>query len=210
MGAWDSAVSRGDVVSRGRPRSQTTGHTRESVRQLLADGLSQGAVARELSISAPTVSYHARRLGLPADHRCSRRFDWAAIQRSYDAGASVQQCQRLHGFSRAAWSDAVRTGRVVPRPRATPLAVLLDAGRSRGRGNLKQRLIRAGVKKPACELCGIDQWLGRPLSLCLHHVNGDGQDNRLANLQLLCPNCHSQTENFAGRNGGAIRGRARG
>jgi 5-methylcytosine-specific restriction endonuclease McrA len=36
--------------------------------------------------------------------------------------------------------------------------------------------------------------------MALHHINGDGRDNRLENLQFLCPNCHSQTENFAGRN----------
>jgi hypothetical protein len=38
------------------------------------------------------------------------------------------------------------------------------------------------------------------LSLALHHRNGDGEDNRLENLELLCPNCHSQTDTFAGRN----------
>ena len=42
-------------------------------------------------------------------------------------------------------------------------------------------------------------WLGKPLSMALHHVNGEGADNRLENLMMLCPNCHSQTENFSGR-----------
>jgi 5-methylcytosine-specific restriction endonuclease McrA len=37
--------------------------------------------------------------------------------------------------------------------------------------------------------------------MALHHINGDRLDNRLENLELLCPNCHSQTETFAGRNG---------
>ncbi len=36
--------------------------------------------------------------------------------------------------------------------------------------------------------------------MALHHINGEGTDNRLENLQLLCPNCHSQTPNFSGRN----------
>lgn len=74
-------------------------------------------------------------------------------------------------------------------------------GRRTQRGHLKLRLIAEGLKEPRCEECGLAEWRGRPLSIAIHHVNGDGQDNRLENLVFLCPNCHSQTDTFGGRNG---------
>jgi Zn finger protein HypA/HybF involved in hydrogenase expression len=70
----------------------------------------------------------------------------------------------------------------------------------RNRSHLKQRLVRLGLLEDACHECGITEWRGKPLSLCLHHINGVNDDNRLENLAVLCPNCHSQTDNFAGRN----------
>jgi hypothetical protein len=53
-----------------------------------------------------------------------------------------------------------------------------------------------GLKNPRCERCGLTEWRGEPISLELHHVNGDRLDNRLESLALLCPNCHSQTETY--------------
>lgn len=50
-----------------------------------------------------------------------------------------------------------------------------------------------------CEVCGIGNWLSEPITLELHHINGDGGNNKRYNLQLLCPNCHSQTADYRNR-----------
>lgn len=65
---------------------------------------------------------------------------------------------------------------------------------------LKRRLLKAGLLLNKCYICSINEWLGKKLVLQLDHMNGDHFDNRIENLRLLCPNCHSQTETFAGKN----------
>ena len=65
---------------------------------------------------------------------------------------------------------------------------------------LRVRLIREGYKTHKCENCGISEWNGKAISLELDHVSGVRSDNSLENLKLLCPNCHSQTHTFRGRN----------
>jgi hypothetical protein len=59
---------------------------------------------------------------------------------------------------------------------------------------------RYNLLKYSCKECGCEYiWNKKPISLQLHHINGINNDNRLENLNFLCPNCHSQTENFAGK-----------
>ena len=63
---------------------------------------------------------------------------------------------------------------------------------------LKNRLIKENLKKDICEICGCsNEWNGKPLTLQLDHINGNHHDNRLENLRIICPNCHSQTETFS-------------
>lgn len=65
---------------------------------------------------------------------------------------------------------------------------------------LKRRLIKEEKLNYCCAMCGISEWNNKFISLQLHHINGDNSDNRLENLELLCPNCHSQTDTYAGKN----------
>jgi hypothetical protein len=174
---------------------------RERVRVLYDAGVPQSEIATRLEVTKGTVAFHVRRLDIPADTRFARRYDWGEIREVYESGVSYRECRRRFGFSGNAWMDAVRRGLIVPRPRAMPIEELLVVGRRTSRAHLKTRLLKEGLRENRCEECGITEWRGKPINAQLHHKNGDGRDNRLGNLEFLCPNCHSQTDTYGGRNG---------
>lgn len=87
-----------------------------------------------------------------------------------------------------------------PNP-ATPLEELLIKNGTAQSFVLKKRLFVAGLKTPMCELCGwAEKSLDGRIPVELDHINGDRYDNRLENLRILCPNCHSLQPTHRGRN----------
>lgn len=85
--------------------------------------------------------------------------------------------------------------------RQTPLCELLVEESESERGHLKKRLLKEGLLRNECYECGaLPIWNGKPLTIQLEHINGTNNDNRIENLSMLCPNCHSQTDTYAGRN----------
>lgn len=181
---------------------------RKRVGELIGKGRSYREICVELGLSKGTVAYHARRLGIPVDSKSANRYDWTEVQAAIAEGGSRVDCMRRFGFSSAAWYSAVEAGRIVPNDHRIPLSELLAVGRVTNRTSFKGRLYEAGLKSEICERCGITEWRGASIALQLHHINGRGDDNRLDNLEILCPNCHAQTENWGGRNQRRARGRA--
>lgn len=79
--------------------------------------------------------------------------------------------------------------------------ILVENSDYKSRHCLKLRLIKEKVLEYKCGICGNPgSWQNQPLSLQLEHLNGISNDNRIENLMFLCPNCHSQTDTFAGKN----------
>lgn len=79
--------------------------------------------------------------------------------------------------------------------------ILVENSTYQNRASLKRRLIKEKKLEYKCYECGgNDMWNGKKLSLQLNHKNGINNDNRIQNLEFICPNCHSQTDNYAGKN----------
>lgn len=122
-----------------------------------------------------------------------------------EAGGNYEQVKKYIGelklstehFRGKAWNRGL-TGIGVYR---IPLEKILVAGSYFQSFKLKNRLFAAGLKQKACEECGWSKSTHDGyLPLELDHINGDRHDNRLENLRVLCPNCHSLKPTHRGRN----------
>lgn len=80
-----------------------------------------------------------------------------------------------------------------------PSEKYIGSGRKIKSAKLLEKLVRENKKTFQCENCGITDWNSKAIVFHLHHRDGNPNNNTLDNLQVLCPNCHSQTNNYKGK-----------
>ncbi len=100
-------------------------------------------------------------------------------------------------FTGQGWSK----GKTIPRSPMIPTKHILVSDSGFQSFKLKKRLFAEGLKTPACEMCGwAEKSIDGRVPLELDHMNGNRRDNRIENLRVLCPNCHSLQPTHRGRN----------
>ncbi|MBQ0888131.1 HNH endonuclease [Streptomyces sp. RM72] len=114
---------------------------------------------------------------------------------------------KAYGIDTSHFTSVVRTERQRHNQRRrTPEEILIEVTSAHARripgSRLKKAMRELGMKE-RCALCGNEAvWLGEPLPLEVDHIDGDWRNNRIENLRMLCPNCHSATDTYRGRSKG--------
>jgi hypothetical protein len=135
---------------------------------------------------------------------------WSGVMRCLGlavAGNSVKSVQTkakelgldVSHFKGHGWSKGM-TNMPSPPQTISLSEILIEESRYTSSKDLKRRLFKAGLKEKRCEHCSNTEWLGKAIPLQLDHINGMRSDNRIENLQVLCPNCHALTPTWGGRN----------
>jgi 5-methylcytosine-specific restriction endonuclease McrA len=77
---------------------------------------------------------------------------------------------------------------------------ILEINKISSRAGMRNRIIKGNLILHECNECRISEWKGKKLSLHLDHIDGNSWNHELSNLRFLCPNCHSLTDTYTGKN----------
>lgn len=149
-------------------------HTKEDLEEAVKKSLSIAGVCRELKIKVCGGNYKTLYF----------KFKEWNIDISHFTGNAWNQGENYKPFGKK--YDLV--------------SILIEDSTYRSSDSLKKRLYKEGLKTKQCEICKIIEWNNKELIFELDHINGINTDNRIDNLRILCPNCHSQTTTYSGKN----------
>jgi hypothetical protein len=120
--------------------------------------------------------------------------------KSFGFYKTVHKYVKIFNLDTSHWDGKIY---IKGKKRNAPMAPIEDVLSSNGNYDykyVKRRILKDNLLPYECNKCNITDWLGEKLSLHLDHINGINDDHRLENLRFLCPNCHSLTSTYCGKN----------
>lgn len=189
----------------------------ELLRSLTDSGMTIRDISKETGKSYTTVRYWLKKYSLitKGTIRIGSRWTVSEVRKLCEEKSTVAEVLRSLGHTdssgeyKALRSFAKKNDISLPRykrngmPRVYSQRIDDDDFFSkevkRSGAGLRRRMIRLGVLYQ-CSCGQGPTWQGRPLVLQVDHIDGDSYNNVLTNLRFLCPNCHTQTDTFCGRN----------
>lgn len=145
-------------------------HTKEEIAEAVKKSLAIAGVCRELGIKPAGGNYKT----------LNAKINELGIDISHFTGAAWNQGVNFKSFNK----------------KYELADVLIENSPYKSTYSLKKRLYSEGLKEKKCEHCNLTKWMDKTITLELDHINGVTNDNRIENLRILCPNCHSQTPTF--------------
>ena len=183
---------------------------KEKIINLLESGLTYNEIIKHFkdnneSVSKSTISFHAKRNNIIRTLESNLTidsFDWVEIQKYYDICKCYKKTKSKFGISDKNWKEAQDKKLILTKRRIkiTKNNFIEYISALRNRKTIKKYILKFTDMKYECDICKLITWNDKEISLQLDHINGVNDDNRLENLRLLCPNCHSQTDTYAGKN----------
>ncbi len=180
------------------------GEPANSIRRMLGEGYNQNQIVKALKVAQSTVSHHRKMMGM--GNAPLRKYDWTVIDADLRETRSLKITMKKWGFSYEAYKSAARRGEItlwksMCSYSLDELLAFLSGKRAipSHRRLLRKAMVASGTPN-RCACCKRSKWRGHPLALDLDHVDGDPWNNTIENLRLLCPNCHSITATWRGRN----------